>query len=78
MTQYEKRKQGIKDFIKMLDGRVTHALNQRDENGNEEFLDNLHEEKFELYFMGKSCEILFGSTEYFAITKALEDIYNDM
>ena len=78
MTDYEATKQQIIDFMKMLDGRVTHAFDQRDEHDNEAFFDDLYSSCFNLTFKGKSCKIYFGSTEYFAIINALQTIIEEI
>lgn len=78
MTNYERIKQQIIDFKKMLDGRVTHAFDQRDEHDNELYFDELYSNCFELSFMGKSCKLFFGATEYHAIINMLETILGEM
>ena len=73
MTEYEKK---IRDFRNMIEGRLAHAFDLMD---NEDFsgMDELYEQKFTLSFMGKSCEISWGATEYDAITDMLTYILEE-
>lgn len=74
MTNYEKN---IRDFYNMIENRLAYAFDQMDK-GNSDFMDMLYDHKFTLSFMGKSCEISWGATEYDAIRDMLEIIMEEM
>ena len=78
MTNYEHVKKSMIDFKKMLEGRVTYAFDQRDEHDNEAPFDELYSKCFDLKFMGKSCKIYFGATEFHAIINMIENILEEM
>ena len=73
MTKYEKQ---IRDFKNMIESRLANAFDQMD---SEDFgaMDELYEHKFTLSFMGKSCEISWGATEYDVITDMLNYILEE-
>ena len=73
MDNYTKQ---LIDFKKMLENRVTYALNQID-NENFDFMDNLYKQEFELTFMGKKCKICFGAEEQSAIIDLLEFLIDE-
>lgn len=73
MSDYEKK---IKDFYNMIENRLAYAFDQMD-NGNSDFMDMLYKHNFTLSFMGKSCEISWGATEYDAIRDMLEIIMEE-
>ena len=76
MTEFEKNVKGIKAFKNMLEGRLTHAFDETD-NGNFDPMDELHENRFSLSFMGKSCKIYFGAFEYDSIITMLNNILEE-
>lgn len=78
MTDHEAIKKSIVDFKKMLESRVDYAFTQRDDFNNDEPFDELYRNNFTLSFMGKSCTIYFGATEYHAITDILREILEEM
>lgn len=73
-NDYEKK---IKGFYNMIENRLAYAFKQMDD-GNSDFMDMLYEQNFTLSFMGKSCEISWGATEYDAIRDMLEIIMEEM
>jgi hypothetical protein len=77
-TSPEYARKQIIDFKKMLESRLNHAFDERDENDNESAMDKLYEQDFIITFMGKSCRIAFGATEYHSIIGMLEDILEEI
>ena len=61
----------------MIENRLAYAFHQMDE-GKFDMMDTLYEQNFTLSFMGKSCEISWGATEYDAIKDMLEYIIEEM
>lgn len=74
MDKYEKQ---LKDFLKMMQGRLYHAWDEQD-NGNDAPIDKLYGESFTLSFMGKSCRLDFGAVEFQAIERMLQDIIEEL
>lgn len=76
MTEFEQVKKQMIAFKKMLEGRLTHAFDETD-NDNFDPMDELHENRFTLSFMGKSCKLYFGAIEYDSIITMLNTILED-
>lgn len=76
-TELEKEKKQIADFLKMLKCRLNYASDLANLDDFSEW-DRLYEHDFTLSFMGKSCVISWGATEYNEITTALENILEEM
>ena len=76
MTEFEKNVKAIRAFKNMLEGRLTHAFNEQD---NENFtpMDTLQDNMFTLSYMGKSCKIYFGPVEYDSIITMLNNVLED-
>ena len=77
MTEFEKNVKGIRAFINMLEGRLTHAFDETD-NDNFNPMDKLYENRFTISLRGKKCNLYFGATEYHSIIEMLETILEDM
>ena len=67
----------LTDFKRMLEARLEFAMNKRDTDNYAE-MDRLYENDFVLSFMGKTCRIAFGATEYYAVIGMLEEILEEM
>lgn len=76
MTEFEKNVKAIRAFKNMLEGRLTHAFDETD-NDNFEPFDTLQDNMFSLSFMGKSCKIYFGPGEYDSIITMLNNILEE-
>ena len=78
MTEYERTRKSLIDFKKMLEGRLTNAFDERDDNNNDAPFDELYENKFTLSFMGKTCEYYFGAQEYQATIDLINAVLEEM
>ena len=74
MDNYTKQ---LKDFLKMMQGRLYHAWDQMDE-GNDEPMDDLYNQRFIISFMGKNCYLDFGPDEFQALETMLQNIIEDL
>lgn len=66
----------LQDFLNMMQGRLAHAFNEQD-NGNDAPMDKLYTQTFYLSFMGKTCRLDFGASEYQEIESMLENLINE-
>lgn len=76
-NDFETAKKQITDFIKMLESRLGYAQDKASADNYAE-MDKLYEQDFILSFMGKSCRIAFGATEYYAVIGMLEEILEEL
>ena len=67
MNYYDK----MMSFKKMLEDALNNAVTLEE-------MDKLYDENFTLSFMGQTCTICFGATEYYSILEMLENILEEM
>ena len=78
MKEWERIQKSLIDFKKMLEGRLTAAFDERDDNNNDAPFDELYENKFTLSFMGKTCTFYFGAQEYQAVIDLIDSVLEEM
>lgn len=66
----------MQDFLNMIQGRLTHAFNEQDK-GNDEPMNTLYKNTFYISFMGKTCRLDFGASEYQEIETTLQNLINE-
>ena len=67
----------MQDFLNMIQGRLTHAFNEQD-NCNDAPMENLYKQSFYIQFMGKTCRLDFGASEFQAIETMLQDLIEEL
>ena len=73
MDKYTKQ---LQDFLNMMQGRLFHAFNEQD-NGNNAPMDRLYQESFYISFMGKTCRLDFGASEFQEIETTLQNLIEE-
>lgn len=66
----------MQNFLNMIQGRLTHAFNEQDK-GNDDPIENLYKQSFYLSFMGKTCRLDFGASEFQEIEIMLQNLINE-
>lgn len=66
----------LKDFLNMMQGRLAHAFNEQD-NGNDAPMDELYRHSFYIEFMGKTCHLDFGASEFQEVETMLQNLIEE-
>lgn len=74
MDNYIKQLQA---FLNMMQGRLSHAFNEQDK-GNDAPMEKLYNQTFYLSFMGKTCCLDFGASEFQAIESMLQEVIDGL
>lgn len=77
MTQKDPYIKQIQDFLNMMQGRLTHAFDEQDK-GNDTPMNQLYSKTFYLSFMGKTCALDFGASEFQALETMLQDLIEEL
>ena len=67
----------IKAFLDMMQGRLNHAWDEQDKD-NYEPIERLYKNSFSISFMGKTCKLDFGASEYQALEQMLQDLIEEL
>lgn len=67
----------LKDFLNMLQGRLSNAFDEQDK-GNNAPMEKLYNQTFYLSFMGKTCSLDFGASEFQAIESMLQELLEEL
>ena len=67
----------LQDFLNMMQGRLTHAFDAQD-NGNDAPMEKLYNQEFQISFMGKTCELYFGASEFQALETMLQELIEEL
>ncbi len=66
----------MQDFLNMIQGRLTLAFNEQD-NGNNAPMEKLYNQSFYITFMGKTCRLDFGASEFQEIETTLKNLIDE-
>ena len=66
----------LQDFLNMIQGRLSHAFNEQDQ-GNDTPINKLYSQSFYISFMGKTCYLDFGASEFQEIETTLQNIIDE-
>lgn len=76
MTQQDPYVKQLQDFLNMIQGRLNHAFNEQDQ-GNDAPMNKLYNQSFYISFMGKTCRLDFGASEFQEIETTLQNLIDE-
>ena len=76
MTQQDPYVKQLQDFLNRIQGRLSHAFDEQDK-GNDAPIEKLYNQSFYLSFMGKTCRLDFGASEFQEIETMLQNLIDE-
>lgn len=76
MTQQDPYVKQLQDFLNMIQGRLYYAFEEQDK-GNDTPMDELYRHSFYIEFMGKTCHLDFGASEFQEIETTLQNLIEE-